>query len=57
MKKYFLDCFECGRLKIEYDNYEEALKARNLHEKRFEHLANIELNPIKEGSNDSKKEM
>jgi len=53
MKKYFLDCFECGRLKIEYDTYEEALKARNLHEKRFEHLASIER--IK--SNDSKNEM
>ena len=52
MKKYFLDCFECGRLKIEYDTYEEALRARNLHEKRFEHLVGIGKE-----SNDSKNEM
>jgi len=57
MKKYFLDCFECGRLKIEYDTYEEALKARNLHEKRFEHLASIQQNPIKKESNERKNEV
>ena len=44
MKKYFLDCFECGRLKIEYDTYAEALKARNIHEINFQHFVSIELN-------------
>jgi hypothetical protein len=52
--KYFLDCFQCGELQIEYDSYKGASDARIIHEENFQHFVSIEK---KEESNESKNEV